>query len=42
MSFVNKDDDWITMNYGYGLLTSDGKLIQNLSEEQDIKEMFSI
>lgn len=42
MSFVNKDDDWITMNYGYALLSTDGKLLSNLQEEQDIKEIFSI
>ena len=42
MSFVNKDDDWITMNYGYALLTTDGKLLSDLSEEQDLKEIYSI
>jgi ubiquinone/menaquinone biosynthesis C-methylase UbiE len=42
VSFVNKDDDWITMNYGYALLSSDGKLLNDLKEDQDKKEIFSI
>jgi hypothetical protein len=30
VSFVNKDDDWITMNYGYALLSTDGKMLADL------------
>jgi hypothetical protein len=34
MSWVtNQDDDWVTMNYGYGLLSKDGKLLSDLQEE---------
>ena len=42
MSWVNQDDDWVTMNYGYALLSKDGKILQDISEEQDRREVFSI
>ncbi len=42
MSWVNQDDDWVTMNYGYALLSTDGKLLSDLTEEQDRREVFSI
>ena len=42
MSWVNQDDDWVTMNYGYALLSDDGKLLSDLTEEQDRREVFSI
>ena len=34
----------MTMNYGYGLLSKDGKILSDelLQEEQDRREMFSI
>ena len=42
MSWVNQDDDWVTMNYGYALLSKDGRILQDISEEQDRREVFSI
>lgn len=43
MSYWNKDDDWVTMNYGYALLTDDGKMIEDLlKEEGDKNEIFSL
>ena len=36
MSWVNQDDDWVTMNYGYALLSNDGKILKDLQEEQDL------
>ena len=42
MSWFNQDDDWVTMNYGYALLSTDGKLLSDLQEEQDRREVFSI
>lgn len=42
MSWVNQDDDWVTMNYGYALFTNNGKLLHDLQEEQDRHEIFSI
>ena len=42
MSWVNQDDDWVTMNYGYALPSADGKLLSDLSEEQDRRELYSI
>ena len=30
MSWVNQDDDWVTMNYGYALLSDEGKLLSDL------------
>lgn len=42
MSWVNQDDDWVTMNYGYALQSKDGKLLSDLQEESDIREIFSI
>jgi ubiquinone/menaquinone biosynthesis C-methylase UbiE len=43
MSWYNQDNDWVTMNYGYGLLTDDGKMIEDLlTEEGDRREIFSL
>lgn len=33
MSWVNQDDDWVTMNYGYALISKDGKILSDLKEE---------
>lgn len=38
-----QDPDWVTMNYGYALLTDDGKMMEELlTEEQDKRETFSL
>lgn len=43
MSWYCQDPDWVTMNYGYALLTDDGKLIDDiLVEEPDRREAFSL
>ena len=46
MSWVNQDDDWVTMNYGYAMNPddpkSDGVLLSDMSEEQDRREIYSI
>lgn len=43
MSWWNQSHDWVTMNYGYALLTDDGKMIEDLlTEEQDKRESFSL
>jgi len=43
MSWYNQDPDWVTMNYGYALLTDDGHMIDDLlTEEQDKRETFSL
>jgi len=43
MSWVTSgDDDWVTMNYGYALLSQDGRILQDITEEQDRREVFSI
>jgi SAM-dependent methyltransferase len=43
MSWYCQDPDWVTMNYGYALLTDDGKMIDDLlTEEQDKRETFSL
>ncbi|CAI2374163.1 unnamed protein product [Moneuplotes crassus] len=43
MSWYNQDTDWVTMNYGYALLTDDGHMIDKLlTEEQDKHECFSL
>lgn len=43
MSWYNQDTDWVTMNYGYALLSDDGHMIDNLlTEEQDKHECFSL
>ena len=43
MCWYNKDDDWVTMNYGYALLNDDGKMIDDiLTEEGDKREVFSL
>mmetsp|Transcript_39505 Transcript_39505/g.45366 ORF Transcript_39505/g.45366 Transcript_39505/m.45366 type:complete len:348 (-) Transcript_39505:15-1058(-) len=43
MSWYCQDPDWVTMNYGYALLTDDGKMIDELlKEESDKRETFSL
>lgn len=43
MSWYCQDADWVTMNYGYALLTDDGKMIDDLLvEEHDKRETFSL
>lgn len=43
MSWYCQDSDWVTMNYGYALLTDDGKMMEDiLTEEADKRETFSL
>jgi len=43
MSWYCPDNDWVTMNYGYALLTEDGKMMEDLlKEESDRNETFSL
>jgi hypothetical protein len=43
ISWWCQSPDWVTMNYGYALLTDDGKMIDDmLIEEQDRRESFSL
>ena len=43
MSWYNQDTDWVTMNYGYALLTDHGHMIDDLlTERQDQHECFSL
>ena len=43
MSWYCQDPDWVTMNYGYALLTDEGKMIEDLlTEEGDKSEIFSL
>ena len=43
MCWYCQDPDWVTMNYGYALLTDEGKMIEELlTEESDKRETFSL